>query len=299
MEEVVRHGGSISGSVGTKARQCHRQTLTARELSRVTSPLSRSSGRLGARSAGCSRRCRGGGRRNRSASPPGCRLRRRTRRGAGPARSWLGPPGLVDGGPADLVAYDTDPTLMLLRWPTPPRHPARPSHRLTLSNPLSASTEGPRRAGLKSQSTTLDNNSRSRADVSVDPREQACGPCDGPLGAGPMDPLAHCPGSLVSGRHGGGIRNCGKRLLQRSRRAVRRNTRAPRRPLTLLGLSGSRTGQSTRTTKPRRELIHILRITSTTGEHLPNASRHPLSGAGHTRTFVHPIVARFLTIPVR
>lgn len=26
------------------------------------------------------------------------------------ARSWLGLPGLVDGGPADLVAYDTDPT---------------------------------------------------------------------------------------------------------------------------------------------------------------------------------------------
>ncbi|MFJ5774559.1 amidohydrolase family protein [Streptomyces sp. NPDC093094] len=27
------------------------------------------------------------------------------------ARSWLGLPGLVDGAPADLVAYDTDPTL--------------------------------------------------------------------------------------------------------------------------------------------------------------------------------------------
>ncbi|MET8784240.1 amidohydrolase family protein [Streptomyces sp. NPDC004589] len=27
------------------------------------------------------------------------------------ARSWLGLPGLVDGGPADLVSYDTDPTL--------------------------------------------------------------------------------------------------------------------------------------------------------------------------------------------
>ncbi|MFE9443478.1 amidohydrolase family protein [Streptomyces sp. NPDC006602] len=27
------------------------------------------------------------------------------------ARSWLGLPGLVDGGPADLVAYETDPTL--------------------------------------------------------------------------------------------------------------------------------------------------------------------------------------------
>ncbi|WP_232248173.1 amidohydrolase family protein [Streptacidiphilus rugosus] len=27
------------------------------------------------------------------------------------ARSWLGLPGLVDGGPADLVAYDSDPTL--------------------------------------------------------------------------------------------------------------------------------------------------------------------------------------------
>ncbi|WP_253208800.1 amidohydrolase family protein [Streptomyces niphimycinicus] len=27
------------------------------------------------------------------------------------ARAWLGLPGLVDGGPADLVAYDTDPTL--------------------------------------------------------------------------------------------------------------------------------------------------------------------------------------------
>jgi imidazolonepropionase-like amidohydrolase len=26
------------------------------------------------------------------------------------ARSWLGLPGLVDGAPADLVAYDTDPT---------------------------------------------------------------------------------------------------------------------------------------------------------------------------------------------
>jgi imidazolonepropionase-like amidohydrolase len=27
------------------------------------------------------------------------------------ARSWLGLPGLADGAPADLVAYDTDPTL--------------------------------------------------------------------------------------------------------------------------------------------------------------------------------------------
>ena len=27
------------------------------------------------------------------------------------ARSWLGLPGLVDGAPADLVAYDSDPAL--------------------------------------------------------------------------------------------------------------------------------------------------------------------------------------------
>ncbi|MEU5729430.1 MULTISPECIES: hypothetical protein [Streptomyces] len=27
------------------------------------------------------------------------------------ARAWLGLPGLVEGGPADVVAYDTDPTL--------------------------------------------------------------------------------------------------------------------------------------------------------------------------------------------
>ncbi|MEU6245805.1 amidohydrolase family protein [Streptomyces sp. NPDC047024] len=27
------------------------------------------------------------------------------------ARAWLGLPGLTDGAPADLVAYDTDPTL--------------------------------------------------------------------------------------------------------------------------------------------------------------------------------------------
>ncbi|MCG0289901.1 hypothetical protein [Streptomyces sp. PSAA01] len=27
------------------------------------------------------------------------------------ARAWLGLPGLVEGGLADLVAYDTDPTL--------------------------------------------------------------------------------------------------------------------------------------------------------------------------------------------
>ena len=37
------------------------------------------------------------------------------------ARSWLGLPGLVDGGPADLVAYDTDPTLD----PSTLAHPTR------------------------------------------------------------------------------------------------------------------------------------------------------------------------------
>lgn len=37
------------------------------------------------------------------------------------ARSWLGLPGLVDGAPADLVAYDTDPTAD----PAALAHPAR------------------------------------------------------------------------------------------------------------------------------------------------------------------------------
>ncbi|MFE9771750.1 amidohydrolase family protein [Streptomyces sp. NPDC005931] len=37
------------------------------------------------------------------------------------ARSWLGLPGLTDGGPADLVAYDTDPTLP----PSARAHPSR------------------------------------------------------------------------------------------------------------------------------------------------------------------------------
>ncbi|MFJ7947839.1 amidohydrolase family protein [Streptomyces sp. NPDC096354] len=37
------------------------------------------------------------------------------------ARSWLGLPGLVDGGPADLVAYDADPTLN----PSILSHPSR------------------------------------------------------------------------------------------------------------------------------------------------------------------------------
>ncbi|MGW5253606.1 amidohydrolase family protein [Streptomyces sp. NPDC004012] len=37
------------------------------------------------------------------------------------ARAWLGLPGLVDGGPADLVAYDTDPTLD----GSVPAHPSR------------------------------------------------------------------------------------------------------------------------------------------------------------------------------
>lgn len=37
------------------------------------------------------------------------------------ARSWLGLPGLADGAPADLVAYDTDPTLD----PTALAHPSR------------------------------------------------------------------------------------------------------------------------------------------------------------------------------
>lgn len=37
------------------------------------------------------------------------------------ARSWLGLPGLADGAPADLVAYDTDPTAD----PGVLRHPSR------------------------------------------------------------------------------------------------------------------------------------------------------------------------------
>ncbi|MET7491273.1 amidohydrolase family protein [Streptomyces sp900116325] len=37
------------------------------------------------------------------------------------ARAWLGLPGLVDGGPADLVAYDTDPTLNASMLPHPSR----------------------------------------------------------------------------------------------------------------------------------------------------------------------------------
>ncbi|MFD8456318.1 hypothetical protein [Streptomyces antimycoticus] len=34
-----------------------------------------------------------------------------SRGGIAGARAWLGLPGLVEGGAADLVAYDTDPTL--------------------------------------------------------------------------------------------------------------------------------------------------------------------------------------------
>jgi imidazolonepropionase-like amidohydrolase len=37
------------------------------------------------------------------------------------ARSWLGLPGLVDGAPADLIAYDTDPTLDPSVLPHPSR----------------------------------------------------------------------------------------------------------------------------------------------------------------------------------
>ncbi|MDX5564559.1 hypothetical protein PYK79_16050 [Streptomyces sp. ID05-04B] len=37
------------------------------------------------------------------------------------ARAWLGLPSLTDGAPADLVAYDTDPTLTPQAIPHPSR----------------------------------------------------------------------------------------------------------------------------------------------------------------------------------
>ncbi len=60
------------------------------------------------------------------------------------ARSYLGLPGLVDGAPADLVAYDTDPALDASALAHPSRTiPPRPGHSLK----------------VKRQSTTLDNDS--------------------------------------------------------------------------------------------------------------------------------------------
>jgi imidazolonepropionase-like amidohydrolase len=41
--------------------------------------------------------------------------------GSWAARSWLGLPGLVEGAPADLVAYAADPRLDLSTLDTPAR----------------------------------------------------------------------------------------------------------------------------------------------------------------------------------
>ena len=50
------------------------------------------------------------------------------------ARAWLGFPGLVEGGLADLVVYDTDDPSRPAGGPRPvPHRPARPRHPLTLA----------------------------------------------------------------------------------------------------------------------------------------------------------------------